>query len=348
MFFTSGGSESADSAVRLARAYHVANGRPDRWKVIGRHPSYHGITLGALAAGSHSGRRNGYEPLLLDFPKVPWDDAGAVAEVIEREGAATIAGFLFEPITGAAGACLTPSDDYWLAVEDVCRRHGILLIADEVMTGLRAHRAARGVTSTSRSGPTSSSAARASAAGTCRSGWSPPPTRSSPTSHGSGFMFFTFTGSDAMCAGAAAVLEILDAEHLVERSAAMGDAARRRLAGALGGHPDVVEIRGRGLFRGVELTPSGGRFAAAVVGECLARDMWIYPGRLGAGAGRGDDRLPVHDQRGRDRAARRDARRGDRRRRRMTPSRCSPSPAATGRRAGPRRAGRSTRRRAGW
>ena len=112
--------------------------------MIGRHPSYHGITLGALAAGSHGGRRTGYDPLLLDFPKVPWDDADAVAEVIGREGPESIAGFLFEPITGAAGACLTPSDDYWRTVEDVCRRHGILLIADEVMTGFRAHRPALG------------------------------------------------------------------------------------------------------------------------------------------------------------------------------------------------------------
>ncbi len=103
VFFTSGGSESADSALRLARAFHLAEGRPERWKVIGRHPSYHGTTLGALAAGSHSGRRAGYEPMLLDFPKVPWDNAGAVVDTIEREDPATISAFLFEPITGAAG-----------------------------------------------------------------------------------------------------------------------------------------------------------------------------------------------------------------------------------------------------
>ena len=135
VFFTSGGSESADSAMRLARADHVAAGRPERWKVVGRHPSYHGITLGAMAAGSHSARRAGYEPLLLDLPKVPWDDAGALVETIEREDPATIAAFLFEPITGAAGACLMASDEYWEAAEEVCRRHDILLIADEVMTG---------------------------------------------------------------------------------------------------------------------------------------------------------------------------------------------------------------------
>ena len=70
---------------------------------------------------------------------------------------------------------------------------------------------------------------------------------------GSGFMFFTFTGADAMCAGAAAVLDVLEREHLVERSAAMGDVLADRLDDALGGHPAVVDIRGRGMFRGIEL-----------------------------------------------------------------------------------------------
>ena len=92
VFFTSGGSESADSAMRLARAYQVAAGRPARWKVVGRHPSYHGMTLGTLAAASHLARQAGYEPLLLDFPKVPWDDPEAVVKVIEQEDPATIAG----------------------------------------------------------------------------------------------------------------------------------------------------------------------------------------------------------------------------------------------------------------
>ena len=117
MFFTSGGSESTDSALRLARAYQVAKGRPDRWKIIGRHPSYHGMTLGTMAAASHLGRQKGYEPMLLPFPKVPWDDAEQVAKVFEQEDPATIAGFIAEPLTVAAGACLTASDEY-------CRARG--------------------------------------------------------------------------------------------------------------------------------------------------------------------------------------------------------------------------------
>ena len=93
------------------------------------------MTLGTIAVASHSTRQAGFEPLLLPFPKVPWDDPEAVVEVIEREGPDTIAGFIAEPITGAAGACLTASDDYWRASPSICHRHDILLITDEVMCG---------------------------------------------------------------------------------------------------------------------------------------------------------------------------------------------------------------------
>ena len=134
VFFTSGGSESTDSAIRLARAYQVGKGRTERWKVLGRHPSYHGMTLATMAAGSHSGRQAGYEPMLLGFPKVAWDDPADVVRVFD-EHAGTIAGFIAEPITGAAGACLTATDEYWRVVTDLCREHDVLLIADEVMTG---------------------------------------------------------------------------------------------------------------------------------------------------------------------------------------------------------------------
>ena len=227
VFFTSGGSESADSAVRLARAYHVAAGRPDRWKVIGRHPSYHGITLGALAAGSHSGRRNGYDPLLLDFPKVPWDDAGAVAEVIEREGAETIAGVRVRAdhrrrrrLPDAIRRLLAEPSRTSAAATGSCS------IADEVMTGFgrtgrrwgHEHFPIR---------PDILYGGKGLGGGYVPIGMVAATDEVVGRLPGSGFMFFTFTGSDAMCAGAAAVLEIVDAEHLVERSAAMGDVLGR-------------------------------------------------------------------------------------------------------------------------
>jgi len=289
VFFTSGGSESTDSALRLARAYQLGKGRPERWKVVGRHPSYHGMTLGTMAAASHSGRQAGYEPLLLPFPKVPWDDPAGVVEVIEREDPATIAGFIAEPITGAAGACLVASDEYWRTVTELCRRHDILLIADEVMTGFgrtgvpfaHQHQPFEPDVVVGGKGlgggyvPMGAVATRADVAEVLRE---------------RGFMFFTFTGTDAMCAGAAAVLDILLREDLVARAASMGERLHRRLHEAFDDHPHVAEVRGRGLFAGIELVrdrasrepfPSGSKLTASVVGQALARDLWVYPAGSG-------------------------------------------------------------------
>lgn len=276
VFFTSGGSESTDSALRLSRAYQVAKGRPDRWKVIGRHPSYHGMTLGTMSAASHTGRNAGYEPMLVPFPKVPWDDVDQLVQIIEREDPATIAGFIAEPITGAAGACLTASDEYWRTVTELCHRHDILLIADEVMTGYGRTGLAFGhqhfpfepdviVGGKGLGGgyvPMGAVAARGHVAEALR---------------GSGFMYFTFTGNDPACAASLAVLDILEREQLVERSRVMGEVLGERLRASLADHPAVLDIRGRGLFFGVEL----GISKDDVVMEALARDLWVYPAGSG-------------------------------------------------------------------
>ncbi|HAP75775.1 MAG TPA: hypothetical protein DCR14_06795 [Acidimicrobiaceae bacterium] len=276
VFFTSGGSESTDSAIRLARAYQVAQGRPDRWKVIGRHPSYHGMTLGTIAAASHLGRQKGYEPLLLPFPKVPWDDAEQVAKVFEQEDPATIAGFIAEPITGAAGACLTADDEYWQTVNDLCKEHDIVLIADEVMTGY------------GRTGlkfghqhfpmePDVIVGGKGLGGGYVPLGAVAATDRIAEALRDSGFMYFTFTGNDGACAAGAKVLEILRREHLVERVATEGPHLEARLRAALGDHPAVTDIRGRGFFYGLELNVS----RDAVVAAALERNLWVYPAGSG-------------------------------------------------------------------
>jgi adenosylmethionine-8-amino-7-oxononanoate aminotransferase len=276
VFFTSGGSESTDSALRLARSYQLGKGRPNRWKVVGRHPSYHGMTLGTVAVASHSTRQAGFEPLLLPFPKVPWDDPQAVVDIIEREDPDTIAGFIAEPITGAAGACLTASDEYWRAVTDICHRHDILLITDEVMCGYGRTGLMFGfqhfpfepdviVGGKGLGGgyvPMGAVASRADVAEVLAN---------------AGFMYFTFTGNDAACAASVAVLDILEREGLVERAAKMGAVLGDRLHAELDNHPAVVEVRGRGMFYGIELRVPHTR----VVAEALSRDVWIYPAGSG-------------------------------------------------------------------
>jgi len=276
VFFTSGGSESTDSAIRLARAYQLGKGRPDRWKVVGRHPSYHGMTTGTMAVASHTTRQKGYEPLLLPFPKVPWDDPAQVRAIIEQEDPSTIAGFIAEPITGAAGACLTASDDYWREVTAICHEHDILLMADEVMTGYGRTGRTWGhqhfpfdpdviVGGKGLGGgyvPLGAVAAKAHVAEALR---------------GTGFMYFTFTGNEGACAAGVTVLQIMRRESLVERSASMGAVLGDRLRDALATHPAVVDIRGRGLFHGVELRCN----RDAVVAAAMRRDMWVYPAGSG-------------------------------------------------------------------
>ncbi len=276
VFFTSGGSESTDSALRLARAYQVAKGRPGRWKIVGRHPSYHGMTLGTMSAASHLGRQAGYEPMLLPFPKVPWNDPQQVLEIIEREDPATIAGFIAEPITGAAGACLMADDEYWTVVDEVCKANDILLIADEVMTGY----GRTGTTWGHQHFPMQPDVivgGKGLGGGYVPLGAVAASDQVAETLRGSGFMYFTFTGNDAACAAGAAVLGILRREQLVERAATMGVVLEDRLRAELAGHPSVVDIRGKGLFWGVELRCS----RDAVVQAALARDMWVYPAGSG-------------------------------------------------------------------
>lgn len=289
VFFTTGGSESADSAVRLAHAYQRAVGRPERWKVVGRHPSYHGVTLGTLAVGSHDRRRQDFEPLLLAFPKIPWDDAEAALKVMEQEDPATIAAVLFEPMTGSAGACLSATDEYWRAIAEFCVEHDILLIADEVMTGF-------GRTGTTWGHehlpltPDVIYGGKGLGGGYVPMGMLAATERVVAPLADRGFFFFTFSAVDAMCAGSTAVLQILRREHLVERSAAMGDVLRARLTDVLGDHPHVREIRGRGLFQGVELIadratgqpfPMERQLTNRVLAECMARDLWVYPAGSG-------------------------------------------------------------------
>ena len=284
VFFTSGGSESTDSSIRLARAYQLAKGRPDRWKVIGRHPSYHGMTLGTIAVASHTARQRGFEPLLLPFPKVPWDDPEAMVRIIEHEDPNTIAGFLAEPITGAAGACLTASDEYWQAVTDTCRRHDILLIVDEVMTGY----GRTGLTFGHQHFPIEPDVlvgGKGLGGGYVPIGAVAAKTEVAETLRNSGFMYFTFTGNDIACAGAAAVLDILERESLVQRVAQIGPLLEGRLRAELSEHPLVTDIRGRGLFYGIELCCN----RDAVVSAALDRDLWIYP----AGSGPVSDAVMV-------------------------------------------------------
>ena len=277
VFFTSGGSESTDSALRLARSYQLGKGRPDRWKVIGRHPSYHGMTM-----ATHR-RRQSLHPqgrLRAAVPRLPARAVGRRRRRWSRSSSARAPtrspAFIAEPITGAAGACLTASDEYWQTVTDICHRHDILMITDEVMCGY------------GRTGlnfgfqhfpfePDVIVGGKGLGGGYVPMGAVAARTEVADVLANAGFMYFTFTGNDAACAASVAVLDIMEREGLVERAAKMGAVLGDRLHAELDDHPAVVEVRGRGMFYGIELNIP----QTKVVAEALARDVWIYPAGSG-------------------------------------------------------------------
>lgn len=309
--FCSGGSESVDSALRLARVYHLARGNPERWKVIGRDMSYHGVTLATLGVGGNAGRRAGFEPWYPEVAKAPahyplrcsiahehdacaMAAADALAGVIEEEGPETVAAFIAEPVVGASAGVLIPPDGYWQRVREICDRYEVLLIADEVMCGF------------GRTGknfavehwhvtPDIMTGGKGLAGGYAPIGgiYATDDVIGPIADAGMGLMFFTFGAHPASCAAADKVLEIMEREELVARSAEVGDKLRKRLA-YLEQHANVAEVRGIGLFLGVELVRDRATmecfdkdvsFARRVLAEARRRGVAIYP----AGSGRMHD-----------------------------------------------------------
>lgn len=279
VFFAGGGSEANDTAIRLARMHHLSRGDEHRHKVIGRVPSYHGSTLATLAIGGHMHRRDGFDPLLAEHPKVPWDSVDAVAAAIDAAGADTVSAYIAEPMIGASGAAMMADLDYWAGVAQVCRDNGVLMISDEVMTGF-------GRTGLRWGFDHDGWVPDIIVAAKGLSGGYTPLSLVSAANHvvdpltdaGRGVMFFTYSGHDASCAGALAVLQILEEEKLMDRAAVQGTRMLDALSATLHGHANVVDVRGRGLMLGVELT---GVASADVVAEALARDVWIYPAGSG-------------------------------------------------------------------
>lgn len=295
--FVSGGSESVDVAVRIARQHHMAAGQGDRHKVIGRDVSYHGATLGGLAVGGHDRRRMGLEALLPQMPKTSHHDAEQLDKVIEKEGPETISAFIGEPVIGAAAGAYVPPDGYWESVVDVCHRHGILVIADEVMTGFGRLGTPMGVDAMGIDadlivGGKGLGGGYAPMGGVYAKDEVVAPIAEA----GLTVMYYTFAGQDMCCAISRKVLEIVRSEGLVERAAQMGRHFRARLEDEFVDHPNVDDIRGKGLLLGLGLVadrdehrpfPRSAQFTEKIVAELVERGVWGYP----AGSGVFDDAL---------------------------------------------------------
>ena len=313
----SGGSEAIETALKLARAYHLARGESERWTVLARWGSYHGNTLGALDLSGRRPLRRPYEAWLGRFRHLsaayPYraGDPGADAlgdatelareleRAIEAAGPGTVAAFVAEPIVGATLGAAVPPDGYWPAIAEVCRRHGVLLIADEVMTGFG--RTGRwfgldhwGVR------PDLLVAAKGATSGYWPFGFvaASGHIHEAVTAPGAGFVHgFTYSHHPVAGAVAGEVLRILREESLVEASAVKGDRLQVLLRGRLEEHPAVGEIRGRGLMVGVELVadrgtrapfPRAARVTEGVVRAARERGVLLYSGTGNADGSDGD------------------------------------------------------------
>jgi len=266
----SGGSEAVETALKMSRAYHLARDEPGRTVVIARRSSYHGNTLGALDASGKEPLRKPYTPWLGRFLHAPaayeyrcespqhptgcgaWH-ANELERMISQAGPEAVAAFIAEPVGGATLGAAVPSDDYWPAVVEVCRRHGVLVIADEVMTGFGRTGRWFGVDHWS-ARPDILTAGKGTTSGYVPFGFAAASGEVFATVAAGGFVHgFTWSHDALGAAVGRAVLRRLDADGLLDRSATVGERLRGELASTLADTPIVGEVRGLGLMIGIEL-----------------------------------------------------------------------------------------------
>jgi len=270
VYFTSGGSEATETAIKLARQYHLERKQPERFRVVSRRQSYHGSTLGAMSVSGNVSRRAPYQPMLADWGHIapcfcyhcPFDlafpECGiACAEdlnsFLDQNRSESVAAFIFEPVVGATLGAAAPPPGYVARIAEICRKHDILLIADEIMTGM------------GRTGkpfavehwgvePDIILVGKGIA-----SGYAPlgavivAPHVAEAFERGSGAFQhgFTYQAHPVATAAGNAVLDYIESHGLFQRVAPAAETLRTQLQ-ALQSHPHVGEIRGFGLLLGIE------------------------------------------------------------------------------------------------
>ncbi len=273
VYLVSGGSEAMESALKLARQYFVERGQPQRRHVIARLQSYHGNTLGVLATGGNQWRREQFSPLLIETHHIspcyayrgqkPGESefeygqrvANELAEKIEELGAENVMAFVAEPVVGATAGAVPPVEGYFKRVREICDQNGVLLILDEVMCGM-------GRTGTlfaceqDEIAPDICAVAKGLGAGYQPIGAMLCSAEIyDAVADGSGFFQHghTYIGHPVAAAASLAVLERLVDDRVAERVVPMGQKLHAALEDTFGNHPHVGDIRGRGLFLGLEL-----------------------------------------------------------------------------------------------
>lgn len=319
VWYTSSGSEAIEAALKLARQYHLERGDEIRTKVIARRLSYHGNTLGALAAGGSAWRRKPYGPLLVDVTLVdpcfeyryaePGESAEAygrrAADTLEEEilrlGPATVMAFVAETVVGATAGAVPPVSGYLKRLREICDAYGVLLILDEVMCG-------SGRTGTflscEQDGVVPDIATLGKGLG---AGYQPIGAVISTAevyetvARGSGALKHgqTYNAHPVGCAAALAVQRLIEEQNLLETVGQVGMQLQAQLTARFGNHPNIGDIRGRGLLLALELVadrPTKAPFDPELAmhqrakDEAFARGLLIYPGG-GTADGRSGDHI---------------------------------------------------------
>jgi len=306
VYFVSGGSEAVEAAIKMARQYFVEKGEPQHRHIIARRQSYHGNTLGALATGGNEWRRSQFRPLLFETHHIDpcyayrlqeagesdADYAARAAQALEDKilelGPDQVIAFVAETVVGATLGTAPPVADYFKRIRSICDRYGVLLILDEVMCGM-------GRTGTLHAceqdgiSPDLMTIAKGLGGGYQPVGAVLLSGRIFEAfSKGSGFFQHghTYTGHPMAAAAGLAVQEVIRRDGLLKNVVAMGGHLQRRLEERFANHHHVGDIRGRGLFRSVELVADRGtkepfapqsKLNAQIKREAMARGLMVYP-----------------------------------------------------------------------
>lgn len=320
VFFISGGSEATESALKMARKYHVQTGNPQKYKVISRWQSWHGNTLGALSMSGRTSWRLDYEPYLYDFSHIPLPSpyrctwcrdrgtcqlhcADELERVICQEGPETISAFIAEPIMGTSAAGVTPHPDYYPRIREICDRYNVLLIVDEVVTGFGRtgvdfaiqHWDVIPDIMTTGKGLSSGYTPIAATIAHERV-YEGIYARDKSFTHG-----HTYGGNPLSCAVALAVQEYIETHDLVSACAEMGDLMLDRLK-PLEELPIVGEVRGKGLLIGLEFVKDkvsrqpfdpAQNVTGQIVESAFEKGVLVMPGAPGLVNGVAGDHIAI-------------------------------------------------------
>ena len=317
VYFVSGGSEAMEAALKMARQYFLEVGEPERTKFIARRQSYHGNTLGALSVGGNVWRREPFEAMLMDVGHIQpcyayrnqldgeteeeygLRAADELEAEIQRLGPETVIAFVAETVVGATAGVVPPVKGYFKRIRDICDCHGVLLILDEVMCGM-------GRTGTTFAceqdgiAPDIVCIAKGLGAGYQPIGAALVSAKVFQAfSEGSGFFQHghTYMGHPVACAAALAVQRKIQALDLLANVREQGEVLESRLLDRLGNHAHVGDIRGRGLFRGIELVADRAtkepfdpalKLHAGLKAQAMDRGLIYYPGGGTADGVQGD------------------------------------------------------------